>query len=103
MTAGAKLPWQVASAVCVRGLQVAMASCDRCMCGIMAGCHRNLRSPYVRGLNVLLLGKWYYYVKAIDLKKACDGKRKIAEFKRGMRYGQTWSKSLKCEFHSSSQ
>ena len=52
MTAGAKLPWQVASAVCVRGLQVAMASCDRCMCGIMAGCHRNLRSPYVRGLRV---------------------------------------------------
>ena len=51
MTAGAKLPWQVASAVCVRGLQVAMASCDRCMCGIMAGCYRNLRSPYVRGLT----------------------------------------------------
>ena len=49
MTAGAKLPWQVASAVCVRGLQVAVASCDRCMCGIMAGCYRNLRSPYVRG------------------------------------------------------
>ena len=21
------------------------------MCGIMAGCYRNLRSPYVRGLN----------------------------------------------------
>ena len=51
MTAGAKLPWQVASAVCVRGLQVAVASCDRCMCGIMAGCYRNLRSPYVRGLK----------------------------------------------------
>ena len=52
MTAGAKLPWQVASAVCVRGLQVAVASCDRCMCGIMAGCYRNLRSPYVRGLRL---------------------------------------------------
>ena len=51
MTAGAKLPWQVASAVCVRGLQVAVASCDRCMCGIMAGCYRNLHSPYVRGLR----------------------------------------------------
>ena len=51
MTAGAKLPWQVASAVCVQGLQVAVASCDRCMCGIMAGCYRNLRSPYVRGLR----------------------------------------------------
>ena len=51
MTAGAKLPWQVASAVCVQGLQVAVASCDRCMCGIMAGCYRNLRSPYVRGLT----------------------------------------------------
>ena len=55
MTAGAKLPWQVASAVCVRGLQVAVASCDRCMCGIMAGCYRNLRSPYVWGLKYDLL------------------------------------------------
>ena len=59
MTAGAKLPWQVASAVCVRGLQVAVASCDRCMCGIMAGCYRNLRSPYVRGLKIINFMKEY--------------------------------------------